>query len=131
MASSVDWHPGAPMFVSSYTWLAGTTPNGATVFVTPGYGRIVAIIGRPESVESGAATVTVVRCAPGVTIANGTKVAPAMNVGVGVALDVPQTLTQAGVPEALDLAPGTLVAIQSSGSFSASAGTISIYWVAR
>jgi hypothetical protein len=125
----VDWHPGAPAFQESYQWTAGTTPNGFPLFTAPGKGIIVAIIGRVETLEAGAATVTVVKSKPGVSIANGVILGSvALQAGLGATALQTQTLSELGAAGSLSLDAGDTVGIQSTGTFSASAGSISVYW---
>jgi len=125
----VDWHPGAPCFMESFQWLAGATPNGLPVFTAPGPGIIVAIIGRTEVLEAGAATLTVVKAKAGTSIANGTQIGSlALQAGLGGTALATQVLSEIGAAGNLSLAAGDTVGIQSTGSFSASLGSISVYW---
>lgn len=125
-------HAGVPTFEEGFQWVAGTTPNGNTILVTPNAAVIDAIICRLEVLEAGAATVTVVKCPPGVSIANGIPISSVtLNCGsTGVALQ-PISLLQLGATGSLAMKPGDMLALQSTGSFSQSIGTVSIYWHAQ
>ena len=127
-SAQVDWHPGAPALAESFQWVATFSPNGVGLFTAPGNGRILAIIGRPEILESGAATVQVVKAPSGTTIAAGTAVCPTMNVGTGATARVPQNLLQWGAVEALTINAGDTIGFVTSGTITASAANISVYW---
>lgn len=122
-------HAGTAGFEEGYQWASGTTPNGATIFTTPNNGIIDAIIGRVEAVESGICTVTVVKCAAGVSVANGTALSSvALQAGTGGTALQPQLLIAQGAPASLSVRAGDTIGVQSTGSFSASSGNINIYW---
>lgn len=128
----INIHPGANLCVEAYQWLAGTNPNNAALFTLPCFGIVLGITGWLSAIETGAATVTPVRTPAGSTIAQGVAMGAALNVGSvatgGVGALVPVTLTQFNLAESLKLLPGDTIGLQSTGSFSASAGNISIYW---
>ena len=127
-SAQVDWHPGAPQFQEAYQWLATFSPNNISLFTAPANGVITAVIGTAETVETGAATVTLVKSAPGVSIANGTAVCAAMNVGVTATTLQPQFLTQWGQVENLTVTPGTRLGFTVTGTITASSGNITVYW---
>lgn len=126
--NQIDWSPGSPVIAESFQWLATFSPNGVGLFTAPGNGRILAIIGRPEIVESGAATVQVVKSPSGTTIAAGTAVCPTFNVGSTATARVPQNMLQWGATEALAITAGDTIGFTTSGTITASAANITVYW---
>lgn len=131
----INWHPGVGMNTEAYVWLAGTTPNGASIITLPGYAAILAVTGWISAAESGAASIQPVRVPSGSTVAQGVALCSAFNVGStatgGVATLTPTQLAQFNTTQSLKLLPGDTIAIQSTGSFSASAGNITFYWIAQ
>lgn len=122
-------HPGAAGFEEGYQWEPAVTPNGATIFTAPNNGVIDAIIGRVEVLESGPATITLVKAAPGVSIANGTPLTSTpFQAGVGGVALQPQMPIALGSPASLSLKAGDTVGVQSTGTFTNSLGSINIYW---
>ena len=126
--AQVEWHPGAQSMCEAMQWTATTTPNNLSLFTTAGNAVIIAVVGTPETVETGVASVQLVRAAPGTTIANGTAICNAMNVGTGATAAQPQYLTQWGATENLTVPAGSRVGFTTSGTITASAGNITVYY---
>lgn len=126
-----DWRAGSPVFVGKLSWLAGTTPNSPIITV-PGRARILCAVGRLEALESGPATIGLYKAIPGQALSAGTLVCSTLlQCGLGATLYQPQFLTQWGTVESLDVGAGDTFGAVAAGSFSASSGSLTVYFAPR
>lgn len=116
--------PGTTSRHFSYSagWLPGANPNGGFVALIEETQTVTAVIGNPEVLNGASATVSVVRVPSGTLLSAGTLLhSGSFNANVSAGTN--QTLTLSGTPV---LSPGDRIGFQSTGSFTASQGGITI-----
>ena len=112
--------PAGPLIIPA-SWLAGAAPNNVTLFIASRALTITAIVGVVETANGAAATVSVVKAASGTALSAGTVVHSGSFNANGTAA-TNQTLT----PTVTALATGDRLGLTSTGTFTASVGSISV-----
>lgn len=116
--------PSTPARHFSYSagWLPGANPNNGFIALIEETQTVTAVIGNSEVLNGASATVSVVRSPSGTLLSAGTLLhSGSFNANVSAGTN--QTLTLSGTPV---LSPGDRIGFQSTGSFTASQGGITI-----
>jgi hypothetical protein len=117
--------PAVPLVTEvQLTWIALQNPNNAVLFTVPRAMIVTGITGRLEVAQGAAATITVLKAASGTALTAGTALHTGSFNANGTAA-TNQTLTLAALA-AISLAAGDSIGIQTTGTWTTSAGGITI-----
>lgn len=114
------------LLVAFYSWVAGAQLNNQTIFTTTREMLVTAVIGRPDAVNGGAATLVIVKAASGTAPAGGTALTSTSMDLTGTA-NTNQTLTLSATLADITLAAGDSLCMVTTGVLAASAGCITIW----
>lgn len=114
---------GPVRFSHSAAWLPGANPNNGYVALIEQTQTVTAIVGNAEVLNGTASTVSVVRAPSGTLLSAGTLLhSGSFNANISAGTN--QTLTLSGTPV---LNAGDRIGFQSTGTFSASQGGITVF----
>jgi hypothetical protein len=114
------------LIVAAYSWVAGAQLNNQTIFTTTREMQVTAVIGRPDIVNGGAATLVIVKAASGTAPAGGTALTSTSMDLTGTA-NTNQTLTLSATLADITLAAGDSLCMVTTGVLAASAGCITVW----
>ncbi len=102
-------------------WIAGTNPNNATILTLPANSTVTSIVGRLETPQGAAATATVNKAASGTACSAGTALhSGSFNANGTAATNQTLTVTISA------LAAGDSVCLQTTGTWTATVGTLTV-----
>lgn len=119
---SVSGNAAADSQVKPISWLAGTTPNNATIFIADRALTITSAVGVVEVANGAAATITIVKAASGVALSAGTVIhSGSFDANGAEAINQALTLTVTA------MAAGDRLGLITTGTFTNSVGSLSVF----